>query len=129
MADDVNAAWRAEIEAALAVIGPEIEGLIDLQGIHASAEFLAFIAAQLSKFEGRENLMRAVIAALDAANVARALLEASGYPSVDKIPMEHALFEEKKKQQAEIEAAFALFEDEPVAASMTVALGAPSKKP
>lgn len=129
MADDVNPALRAEIDAALAVIGPQIEGLTDLQHINASDEFISLVVDQYNAHVHREGLLQAVIVALDAVNAAVAALKADGYPDAAPVPVPSPLFAEVTKQHGEIEAAFALFVAEAEAARLAVSLGAPSDKP
>jgi hypothetical protein len=128
MADDVNPALRAEIDAALAVIGPQIDGLRDLSRIEASEGFIIAVTEQYNEHVHRESLMTDVIQALDAVNAAMEALEADGYPATHTVDADAALLAEKDKQQAEIAAAFSLFVSPAPATTLTVTLGTPRAK-
>jgi len=129
MADnDPNPELRAEIEAALDAIFPQIEGLIDLQGINASPEFKTLVTDQLNAHKHRESLLIGVANSLDAVVAARDALGADGYPNTDPVPVDALLFAEMEKQRAEVEAAFALFTATAPASRLTVSLGEPAPK-
>jgi len=128
MADDVNPALRAEIEAALDVIGPQIDGLRDLSRIEASEGFIIAVTEQYNEHVHRESLLTDVVQALDAVNEAMAALEADGYPATHTVDADATILAEKDKQQAEIAAAFSLFIPLAPATTLTATLGTPRAK-
>ncbi len=129
MADDVNPTLRAEIGAAIDVIGPQIDGLRDMTRIEASDAFVSMAMDEYNAMVHRESLLWGVMKALDAVQVALAALEGDGYPAVNKVPVPANIMEDVRRQKAESDAAYALFEAEAAAANLAVSLGAPSTKP
>ena len=127
--NDPNPALRAELEAALAVLEQDVRGLGYLSQTQSpSPELDAFIDEQLTVFVHRRDGINDVLAALDVVIVKLDILYAEGYPSVSKIPVDTPLFQQLTAEVADIEAAKALFESEPVATTIAINLGAPKPK-
>lgn len=129
MADDVNPALRAELEAALAVIEPQIRGLHDLMTVSITEELRAEIEAQIEVRERRANLIQAVLDQLDATNAAQAALEADGYPTLLNAELPPGLFTELQGEETDLDAAVAVFEKAGPATTVTIELGEPAEKP
>jgi len=114
MADDPldpNPALRAELEAAIAVLAPQIRGLHDFATpISISPSLLADFNEQITERERRRNLEQAVIDALDAVIVARRALAADGYPGLPNIAIPPELFAELQGQNSDLAAAAGIFE-------------------
>ena len=128
MADDVNPALRAELEAALVILEPEIRGLHDLTTVSISAELQTEINKQIATREHRRDLIQGVLNDLDATNAARAALEADGYPALPNAVLSPPLFAELKGEDADINAAVGVFDERQPATTISVQLGAPTDK-
>ncbi len=128
MADDVNPALRAELEAALALLAPQLRGLHDLVLVSLSADAKTEINAQIVSRERRDALIRATIAELDQAVVARTALEADGYPALPTEEVVGAVFTEMQGERTDLEIALDLFVPE-AAQGISIALGSPTAKP
>jgi hypothetical protein len=129
MADDVNPALRAELEAALAVLEPEIRGLHDLTTVSISTELQTEINKQIDIREHRRDLIQSVLNSMNATNAARNALEADGYPALPDAVLSPVLFSELKGEDADITAAIGVFEEKLPATTMSIGLGAPVDKP
>ncbi len=127
MAADPNPALRAELEAALAVIEPQIRGLHDLAEIPSPADLLTEVAEQIAFREHRRSLIRGVVDALDQVIVALDLLEADGYPDLPDEMVSQQVLDELDREIADLEAAREVFEIS-VAARAIVGLGLPVDK-
>jgi hypothetical protein len=127
MADDPNPALRAELQASLAVLTPEIRGLHDLRAVSISPELATAIAAQITIRERRRNLIQSVLDSLDAVIVARRALENDGYPLLDDVQLGATQFSELQGELADLEAAMGVFKPQ-MATTMSVALGIPVAK-
>ena len=125
MADtiDPNPALRAELMAALAVIDPQIAGLVRLLAasttpssdpamptILQSPELQARFQAAYEGRESRRILLQAVVDALDAVVAARRRLHTNGYPNLDVLPLVPTLLDELRAERANLEAAIAQFQ-------------------
>lgn len=114
--NDPNPARRAELNAALAVVNPQIRGLQDLSVTSISAELKAQIALQVDARSRRVTLINAELAALDTAVQAMNNLEADGYPDLPATPIIGSLFEELHEENADLTAALAVFASEQITA-------------
>ena len=133
MADDIpldpNPELRAELEAAKAVLEPELRGLRDLFVVSISAELQASVNEQILVRQQRLDLINAVLASLDGVVTARAALAQDGYPALPDAPLPDDQFTELQGQGADFKAAFGVFEPEVAAATtMTLTLGDPVPK-
>ncbi len=130
MADDINPALRAELNAALAIIDPQIRGLRDLLQLEiATADLHNFYQTYFERFSTRRNLIIAALAALDAAVAAMTALEADGYPTVPEVLVDPPIFDEMSGEMSDMEAAFKLFTEKQLASKLSVNLGTASPKP
>lgn len=130
MADDPNPALRAELNAALDKIDPQIRGLRDFLELEiASAALHDFYQTYFDRFSQRRNLIIAALAALDALHAAMNALEADGYPDVPIISVDPPIFEEMAGEVSDMGAAFKLFEERAAASKLTVNLGKTAPKP
>ena len=119
---------RAEIDAAVAVMEPQLRGLEDLARIDAPAEVIALVNAQLAKHKHRYDLLLAVLQALDSVAAARQELDDDGYPAIPSVPTGTDVMGEFKEEMSDIEAAAALFTDSVRASGLGIELGPPKEK-
>jgi hypothetical protein len=127
---DPNPELRAELEAALAVLEPELRGLRDLFVVSVSPALQSSINDQILVRQRRVDLINATLAALDSAVAARTALEADGYPALPDAPLPADQFTELQGQDADLQAAIGVFEEAPPpATTLTVNLGEPIPKP
>jgi len=87
-------AYRAELQAALSVLGPQIEGLGALAKANLSQPAIQAVSAQLLSRRNRLRLIQNVIGAIDVLSAAMAALTNDGYPALPTIPIQETLFEE-----------------------------------
>jgi len=127
MAEDINAARRAELVAALNVVEPQIRGLDDLAAVSISPELKTKIVDESDTLKRRRHLIQTELDAMDACNSAHDALLADGYPAMPPVSLNDTLYTELQTQEADIEAAVAIFKAE--AARLTVNLGAAQPKP
>lgn len=113
---------RAALEAAIAVLDPQIRGLHDLQGVSISPELMAEVNAQVTEREQIRALMQAVLDALDA-------LEGNGgFPELPPATLDPALYEELQGQKSDLGSAIGIFTLS-VASNIKIDLGEPTDKP
>lgn len=107
MAADPNLALRAELVAALAILDPQIRGLVDLASLpFISAALATAISAQMTGHERRRSLISDVLKFLDAELVALTALEADGYPEMPSTaPIAAAVLAELLQVNADLQAA------------------------
>jgi hypothetical protein len=132
MADDLfdpNPELRAEYEAALAAINPEIRGLHYVANDSVSSELITNYNEQIVEREHRRDLIQAAVDSLDFVVVARRTLAADGYPILPKIQLSTELYQEAKRQNSDTDAALGIFESPPVASRISAELGPPADKP
>lgn len=127
MADDVNPALRAELNAALEVLAPQIRGMHDLINVSISDELRAEVADVVQKRERRRDLIQAVLNNLDATLSARTALETDGYPTLPHVSIVNSQFTELQGEAADLQAAVGVFGQE--ASRLSVGLGAAADKP
>src|SRR5579859_6802932 len=82
MADYTESQLRAELQAALAVLAPQIRGLNDLSKTSISTELLNQIDEQITNRVRRQSLIQAVLNGLDAVDGELSALENDGYPDL-----------------------------------------------
>jgi hypothetical protein len=116
MADDPNPALRTELNAALAVLAPQIRGLNDLATTSISTELLAEVNDQITARVRRQGLIQAVLNGLDAALAELEALDADGYPDLPAVPVLGSLFAELQEESSDLAAATGVFSDEQITA-------------
>ena len=127
---DPNPALRAELEAAKAVLEPELRGLRDLFVVSISAPLQSSVNDQILVRQRRLDLINEVLNALDNVVLDRTALEADGYPEMPDAPLPADQFTELQGQDADLQAAIGVFEEAPSpATTLTVNLGEPVPKP
>lgn len=126
--NDPNPSLRDEMVAALAFVTPQIRGLQDLVDIPASAELTAVLQERLAAERRRASLIAGVISALDAVVAARDALDEDGYPDTTPLPIPTPVFDQLTAEIADLEAAAAVFAEQPVASQISVNLGEPQSK-
>lgn len=129
MATDPNPALRAELLAALAVLAPEIRGLHKIANDLPDDAALAAINGQITARERRRDLEQKVINALDTVVGALEALLADGYPNLPAVVVPPDVFDEIAAEESDIEAAVAIFVEQPVATGGTITFPAPTTKP
>lgn len=128
MADDVNPALRAELEAAKAAIEPQLRGLNDLMAVSISVDLRAEIARQIEIRNRRRTKLQAVLSDLDKIQEDLDLLEKDGYPEIEGSTLSAPLLSELQGEESDLDAAVSIFVPE-VAETLAVNLGSPSSKP
>lgn len=127
MADDPNPTLRADLLAALGVLGPQIRGLDDLAAVSISPELKAAVLTQSASRKHRRDLIQAVVDALDHVVSALRLLEQDGYPDLPGITIVQSQFGELQEEAGDLRAAVAIFKAE-MAAKLAIDLGPPADK-
>lgn len=126
MADDINAARRAELNDQLVTIAPEIRGLDDLAKTSVSPDLAERVQAHSDTLKHRRDLIQAELTGMDSVNALHASLLADGYPALPPSSVTDSLFAELQEELADLQSAVAVFQAE--ASSMKVALGEPKSK-
>jgi hypothetical protein len=129
MADDINPARRTELVAARDKLAgtptsetPSIKrGLEDLVLTVVSDNLRAAYSHQLESVNRRINLIENELAWLDAVNSHHESLLEDGYPTDVQAILEPSLWEESQREQADHEAARAIFRE-----AQAITLGAPT---
>ena len=109
MADDPNPALRAELNAALAVLAPQIRGLNDLSKTSISPDLLIQVEDQITARVRRQALIQAVLNGLDAALGELEALESDGYPELPTMAVVGSLFSELQEENSDLAAAVGVF--------------------
>ena len=128
MATDPNPALRAELEAALAVIDPQIRGLHDLAVVSISEELATAIKEEIAVRERRQQLLNMTLGRLDSVVDALEELEADGYPALPDAALPPDLFAELQGEDADLDAGSGVFV-QTVATSISIDLGSPVERP
>jgi hypothetical protein len=111
MSFDPDPSLRAELDAALALLLPQIEGLSHLEMVSAiPTDLIAEFNAASTTRSHRRDLIVAVLHALDAVVSTYATLVADGYPDLPPIPLLPSIGDELAAELAVIEAAIAVFQ-------------------
>jgi len=125
-------ALRVELETALAVAHPEIQGLHDLAASAISDELRGPVNDKIAAFERRRNLIQNVLSDLIALASALHALDADGYPTLPKTVITDTLFQELQNEVHGVAVAAMQFEAPPPPPPTTevkVILGQPADKP
>lgn len=128
MAEDPNPVLRAELNAAIAVLDPQIRGLDDMEHVSVSPELRAQFSATKKARIRRRDLCQAVLNNLDATFNAIKALEADGYPNLPPVAISPNLMTELGGQDSDLDEAIKLFEEDKSASTIAVELGAPTAK-
>lgn len=108
--NDPNPTLRAQLMASLTVLWPQILGLQALAAMPGiSGELLTDINQQIQSKTATQNLIKAVIADLDASVTALDNLYNSGYPNMPVMTISQAAFTELQTDQTNIQAALSTF--------------------
>jgi hypothetical protein len=129
MANSIAPDLYQEMVEAEAVVEQQIFGLEDLAQPTPSQDLLAEEQKALAQRSNRLNLIKNLIAALDAADAAYQALLNDGYPTLPTFDLAPPLQEELNHQLAEIQAGAGVFgAPPPPASNITVSVGAPAPK-
>lgn len=115
-------ALKTELEAALAVLLPQIEGLHDFASLDLQDPTKADVQSATVDFERRRDLINTALAGLNG-------LITDNYPEVAQRNVVEAIYEDLKDNVETITAAFAKFTPIAEAASVTLTPGVPELKP
>lgn len=113
---------QAELQAAQAVIIPQIEGLQDFAKLPLQPDTLTAVQSATTDFSKRRDLQQAVLDAL-------AALAADGYPDEPNRPVTQTIFTDLQTNLQEMEAAFAKFASIGQATQVVITPGTPAPKP
>lgn len=127
MADDPYGKLKAELEAAKAVLEPQIRGLHKMANDQVSAGLLDEINSQIVQREQALGLINTALSLIGQINDVMDQLYAAGYPSFpqEELPPDLAL--ELKGEVEDIKAGAGVFTTSG-AVRMTISLGAPQPK-
>lgn len=112
MPDYTESTLRAELNAALAILAPQIRGLNDLSKTSISADLLVQVEEQITVRIRRQGLIQAVLAGLDAVDGEMTQLTADGYPALAQAPVMGSLFSELQEENSDLAAALSVFAPE-----------------
>lgn len=130
MDHDPNPALRAEINAALDIIRPQIKGLIDFSKIVVSSSpVAAAVSAQIQARQHRQSLLGAVLTALDSVIMARSELADNDYPNLPNVESTPEVLAALHDEADAIAYALAIFEAKLLASTLSIRLGSASDKP
>jgi len=129
MASDLISERRAEWQAALDVLAPQIRGLEDKVKDDLSEELRIALKERLAFLKERDVLVNSAIAAQDAADAAEEVLEDHGFPALPDMEISSDLLEELDREVADNLAARSGFEVIALASNLVISLGTPVDKP
>lgn len=115
-------ALREELEAAKALLLPQLEGLRDFARLNLITESLTAVQAATVDFERRLTLVEGAISALDG-------LAADGYPEVPQRDVLQTVYADLQVNVTTIQAAFAKFSAVPEATEAVIVPGQPEERP
>jgi hypothetical protein len=120
MVNDPNPALRAEMQAAVDAVKPEIRGLEDFSSI-SKGSALSAVITELTVRQRRLELLVAILAALDAVVIALDNLYADGYPKFPPNIGTQDVFAEIQAEEADLKLAAELFRGGAVGIGLDVA--------
>jgi cobalamin-dependent methionine synthase I len=129
MASDLISERRAEWQAALDTIIPQIRGLEDQVNDALSEPLRAVLNERLAFLRQRQTLINDSIAAQDVADATQETLEAHGFPSLPDMEIPGNLIEELDREVNDSLAARSGFEALPQASDIDISLGVVTDKP
>ena len=129
MADDPNPQLRQKMLDAIAILDPQIEGLLELARTSLDDATLAVVTDERIHREAVRADIRNVIARLDDVVAALTVLEAAGGPVMPPLSVPAEMLAEMKHERDEIDAGIAIFEAAPLASRISVGLVTPADKP
>ena len=106
---DPNPALRAQLMASLAVIAPQIRGLIDLRATPEQVDLATAMTAQITQYMNRQALLQNVINDLNQAVVDMEALEADGWPAPIIAEIAPSTYAELTSEMSDLVAAAATF--------------------
>lgn len=106
---DPNPTLRAQLMASLAVIEPQIRGLIDLRATPEAVDLSTAMTAQITQYQNRQALIQNVINDLNQAQVDMLALEANGWPAPIITELPPSTFAELISEMSDLAAAAATF--------------------
>jgi hypothetical protein len=127
LTDDV-VALRAEINAALDVVVPQVRGLSDLLRTSLIAASQYEVERVLGLRRRREHLLNDVIGALDALDRAMESLIADDYPNLPNVDVTGEAISDLAEERADLTSALSVFHLDR-AARLVIHLGDPEPKP
>lgn len=122
MGSPAQEAWRAEVQAKLAIVTPQVRGLEDLSKASISSETQAKVQEALTTHAQLQAHLQSELASLSN-------LDGDGYPDIPKVEVIADVFAELEQQRIDALAAFGEFEPLPPASTLNIALGAAADKP
>ncbi len=109
MAIDPPPGFRTELNDALAVLGPQIDGLEDLRLSTISQSARTVVETLLAARRGREQLIFALLQGMDVVETLWQALKDDGYPSLPRIILPPNLFDELQTETNAINTAMQIF--------------------
>jgi hypothetical protein len=128
MADDINPARRAELEAHRAFWEPILRGLMDDELTLVSPRLKETFKQQIVAVRRRLTAVDTELANMDRTNDSHQVLLDDGYPNTDPVTIDPALFDELQRENADREAAAGMFRSAGHAATLAMTFGEPQPK-
>ena len=125
MAHNINQALETELNAALAVLEPQLRGLRDMEHDEISSDLKSAIDNTIEARERRENLIGAVLASINQAQRDYDAMVADGYPELPQVKIPESTFKELSGEVSDTQAAASVFVAIPQATSISIGIGAP----
>ena len=129
MASDSVTARRELFESGLAIVDPQIKGVMNKLNDDISAQLKAALSERLAVLQRRQGLINSSIATQDAADAAVGVLEDDGFPALPNMEIPDSLIQEIREEGVADDAAAAGFEVIALAASLSINLGIAADKP
>lgn len=129
MATDPNPTLSAELQAALAVVLPQINGLQTLARTELTEAARPLVESAITGRSHRRDLIVAALAARDGYIAALDALETDGYPALPKIQILGSVFQELQEDKGEVIAGVGVFEAEAQVAAGTFTFPEATPKP
>jgi len=124
MAADPNPTLRAQLEAALAVLAPQIRVLHDLAAISIPTELRVIVNDAIATREPRRDLILEVIAALDAVLAVLNNLEGDGFPDLPNVTITPILLQALHDALSDLNAGASVFAVQQMATELRISIGA-----
>lgn len=114
--NDPNPTRREDLNTAITVLIPELDGLKDIMAMPISVELKAAIQTAITARTERQTLIQNELNALDVAADTMALLVADGYPASPLIHIPGSLVAELQEKNSNIQTAINVFTADQIAA-------------
>ena len=129
MASDSVTERQASFDAGLAIVDPQIKGVLNKLNDNISAQLKAALSERLAVLQKRQGLINSSLLTQDAADAAVDALEDDGFPALPNMEIPDSLIQEIREEGVADDAAAAGFEVIALATSLGINLGISAEKP